>query len=386
MSLSKNIILNPAANVINDSFLNLFHFFTAITATNTKNKNSYCLDICSTSSIFKLIIEGMAGESKASVENNFSLKYLITAAPKPSQRRSGVFIRNGYRFNTNYSQKFNKDTLLDIIPLDETSLFDINWKIEQKFPEWYSNNKFLSNPLYDYLLYIHDQTYFAGFWNVPFKKSNTNWNDFYIGDNRKIKVKMMNRTTMRLFTFYDQIKNCDFLSIKYDNDKDTMLIIMPREPLNRKELLDFFRINISGKDIVDFYTTNGKYDANYDTLSMPKFQIDCDWELNANHFSKPEYIFATDIYHCSYIRDIFNRNLNLKNMVNNLPIGGFESIKIKSNTRVVNKEDGTFIVTEGVCATTDFAYPKKKHLKIDKSFIFLILSKGIASHVGIYVG
>ena len=366
---------------VNDSILNIYKFFNKIDNKEKSNSiNPSCIY-----NVLNHTYKAMAGKD---LKNNSNLKVMMRMLPEHAQRRSGVFIKKGYSFTDNYSQKFVKDHVLDTIPTDEASVDEINEKINAKFSDWSKKEeKFFSEPFTsDYQTHVRDQRYFRGHWEEPFK--NMKMNDFYIGDNQKIKVSMMTRTLTSIFTYYDEEKKCDFISLPFKCGAK-ILIIVPRKPLNKKQLVDFCNEKISGRDIVEFYVRKGELKSNYyyNELSFPIFRIGSNWDLNDGSFDNlSEISLAADKY-CSCLKTLFDtENVDLKNMINDFPMGKFKiSIDMNMKTKINNGE----IVKSDTKNLHDDSFNRNnsKRLEINRGFIFAIVSDAfVMSNVGLYIG
>ena len=394
-SSSSSILVNSITTdtFINNNFLNLFKFLNTI-CINDKKSNS--LDISGACNVFNLLYQGMIGKSKNNIIRNTNLITLLKASPKAVQRRTAVFIDKSLIYNTNYIHNFKTTNLLYFIPRDEISVNQLNEKICQKFSNYCNkNDNFLESPIkYFYSVHIKDQSWFKGRWKKPFRENATEKKFFYIGNDQKIKIPTMKRDTKKLFTYYDVDKKCDFLSLKYRNKKHIMLIIMPREPLTKKQLADFFIEKISGDDITNFLNKNGAYNSNYCHLTMPKFKIKCEWELgdwdlsNGSKNRNAKFLIASNKY-CSYLKIFFDtKNLNLKKMIYKASTGTIDSKLLNLKTKFINKEKGTFTFKKKKMDsdTVNFCNEMKRDMNIDKSFIFLILDNNVVRNVGLFTG
>ena len=379
--------VNQDSSVIelNDGFLNIYKFLNLVNA-NGDNKSN-CLYTSSIFKILNVLYEGSDGQSRKELDETY-LKTLIKASPEPMCRRSAVLIRQEYDFNSSYRQLLEKDYVLDVIPTDDGSVQEINEKIELKFPKWLDKQeKFIRNPLTDEALrvFVKDQSYFKGFWEKEFCLTETTEEDFHVGDDKTVKISMMNRTVNGLYTYYDEEKECDFISVPYARKNQSMLIVMPSKPHTKKQLVEFLIEKLSGRDIIDFHNNKGKWDDSYNKFSLPKFEFETDWKLT-NILGDNSQLSSEATKYCPYLKTISDvERLNLKGMADNFSTG-LESLDVSLSTKIVNNESGTFIKATGVVAAFDGSSQSKK-MNVNKSFIFMILSAdGTICSEGMFVG
>ena len=163
----------------------------------------------------------------------------MVSSPKPTHKRSCVFIRERYSFNSNYIEKFKSESILDVIPSDNKSVRRINKKAQKIFPNWPEDLKsFCDKRGNDYeLVYVKDESYFEGFWRTKFEVTNVE--EFRIGRYARAVLPMMKTYTIKeIFIYRDGIKGCDFIHLPYSNGYG-MLIIMPRRAKSRRKLFEF---------------------------------------------------------------------------------------------------------------------------------------------------
>ena len=311
-----------------------------------------CLSINSICRIFHYVIEGMAGETKDDFEalDGFLLRLIDASVDETTMTRSGVFIRNGYSFNSSFMEKIIKEkkspTILDVIPFDEESRMKINDKVSSLFPNWQLAEKeffdasFCNNNK-ECKVYIMDQIRFEGFWQIPFDLAETKMGEFYLGGDAAVQLPMMTSYPKEIFMYKDDKRRFDFIHLPYANDGCGMLIILPRDRMNKKQLVDFCNNKLEDDCPIDnFYIKTGKmHPCRY--LRMPRFKFDSDLNMDHRNLRWPIWRF------CVYLERIFDfSNLNLRNMVQNLDIGfDSQAIKLISKMNFVNDESGSFINT-----------------------------------------
>ena len=359
-------------NFVNGQILNLYKCLVQMNLNDNDEPN--CLFGSSIYHLLHLIAEGMAGASKEEIVKNGHesfMKRLIDESPKPSHRRSGVFIREGYFFNQSYLDKFsnNKDVILSVLPSNENLMNKVNEKALLAFPDWGHNEPFINTPVDGACrMYLKDESCFEGFWDEKFDSDNTKLADFHIGDNATVQIPMMINFKPSMFMYKDEAKRCDFFHVPYDlEDGGGLLIILPRKAMNKRELVEFCVNQISERDIIDFYLVNGKYKSCHH-VRLPKFEFECHWDLG---------IGASGVFGVSV--------LDLRGVSSEFEIG-FDSISAQSKTKFTVDECGTFIKTETAIIINELM-DRGENVDIDRSFLFATIDKDMKmSSFGLYNG
>lgn len=135
----------------------------------------------------KLIYEGTARETKKRLDSETKLKEMINYLPDSMYMRTAVLLREGYVFDDNYCTKFTNNNLLSFIPTNQSSINEINKKMNKKFPNWSNKEEFITNTR----LYVKNQSYFKAHWENQFNLEFTDLDSFYIGDNKAIEISIM---------------------------------------------------------------------------------------------------------------------------------------------------------------------------------------------------
>ena len=361
--------MNLDTSVFNNNSLILFKSFLSL---NNDKKNNCIFDITSIIRSLYALSKGVNLQEKEKVQHVLKL---FAELPTITRSRTGVFLGSNLKFlksykkniNTSFSQKFYLGNMDD----DSDK---INRDITQEFPYWPDKNEnFWEKPLSSGL-YIKDESIFAGKWDKPFSPQKI-WENFDIGEDKYIKVPMMERDNYRdyMLTYEDDANNTKWVSLPYRIDR-FMLIIMPNKARTFKELVKFCINDLSYVDIDQFYTVKGQYKL-YTTKRMPDFRIESKWELSSNDIN-------------NYPRDVlkfFKPHLDLREMCENL-VG---PVLLHSTCKIHTNENGTGIRTKTQIFERDYYDDEvKEHtLVIDKSFIFVILDTNYKiCQIGIYAG
>lgn len=160
-----------------------------------------------------------------------------------------------------------------------------------------------------------------------------------------------------------------------------MLVIMSKKPHNNKKLINFCINNLTAKDITNFYNVNGTL-ITYKRKIMPKFKFKSMWELDSNN-----NINSDANYYVPYMKIIFSNDINLQNIYKNIDVGN-DSIQMQSSSQITNNEKGMTIISKTkLFAFNSYDSPSLSILKIDKSFIWMIVNADrVICNVGIFVG
>ena len=361
---------------------------------NSNSRNNYesltsnCMDVSSLFNIFKLLYHGTGKKTKERLSNKTNLKKIIEAMPESEHTytRSGVFIQASNTFNNTYHRMFNRNSLLHYIPTDEKKRKIANNLIVNKFQNWpveeepFFKHPISSNPR----LLIRDQSYFKGKWETPFDRKKTIVEDFYIGNDKKIKIPMMtshDENKEPILTYFDIESKMLFASLPYTNGY-SMLVIKPEQPHTKEQLFNLLvEKQITANSISDFYNLKGKLTW-FTEKKLPKFEFESSFELNNNtNFNQKAFDS------CSYLKIIFDKSIDLSNIDNN-PNNIADCIVINSETKIINNEDGTFVKSQSDFYGFDNCQKiDPKCLKIDSNFIFMIVDENkVISKVALYVG
>ena len=347
-------------------------------------KESNCMDSSSIMNVLRLVFDAADGKYKESLKEA-NLEEMFNAIPVSMYNRLGAFINSNGKFNEDFCKRFEKDIVFNFIPFDKEIMNICNNDIDKKFPDWpLKNDKFFDKPINDInrRVYIKDQSYFSGEWKKSFDKEYGRDNiDFFIGDNKKVKVHMMSSGWFEesLLTYLDEKLNILYVSLPY-KEKYSMLVIMPKIPHTKMQLLDLLKNGkISVNSIMDFFTLNGKY-VKYDKKMMPKFSFESKF-----HFSNCQVSDDDDIP--IFIKTILdNSKIDLNNMIENFQIG-CDSIKLTSTSKVKNIETGTYIKSETNFDALDGCGIIDKVLLLNNSFIFIIYDQKYIFHkIGVCLG
>ena len=371
--------LNNSASTdfINEEYLNFYKCMLKLN-NQENNEKSNCLSLNSIFRVFELIIDGMDGDSKKNIDNSPAVKQLIAAAPKPTKRRSGVFIRGGYNFDREYFRKHSTHAILDDLPVTQPMVNDINAMALSKFPDMEGN--FYDKPANPSCrLHIIDESFFNGVWYTEFDIRDTHTAPFYLDEKTSKDVQMMKAEPLHIKIYSDKAKGCKFINLPYKY-KNKMLVILPDKAMNKKELVEFCLDELSGSDIANFYQKSG-ISRMCSYVTMPRFEFDCTWNLD-QHFEEPVVKKF-----CPYLTTIFdNKKLNLKKMVTNFELG-FDSIELCSKTKVVNFEKGTMVTTRSDIMCFDCMKQDAVEVEINRGFLFAIVdANNKISNFGLYCG
>lgn len=375
-STRKRPIQAQNRRAFNTDILNLFNFMN----NNNNDDESYdsnkscILDISSMINIWKLIYNGLDEICKEKLDNETKLKHILKLAPKSTQYRLGLFIRNNYDFKQEYLTKFQDTVVLDKIPLNSVELKRINKIIDGRFKDWdLSEKKFFTKPLMDFPLYIKDQSCFNVKWKFDFDNDSTLEKPFYIGNDKQKKINTMVCYYLQADKYISKKLDTLFLSIPYEDDNHSLLIIMPQTPHTKEQLMYFCNHKLSENDISEFINCK---ESTSMIITFPKCQFESRWELsNRNEYEDMDQ-------KCKFFTMLLNPSNTFGSISNNLK--GFDEITIESTSNTIFNETGTTVVTESSALAVDGHLPE---INIDKNFVFMIMNKDfLISKIGMIIG
>ena len=367
---------------VNKDILILYSFLNKIVKS---NDNSNCMDPSSIINVFNLIYEGSAGKSRRNLRKS-NLIDMIKLVPKSTRSRSGVFIKENYTFDrVNFIKEMNSQNhILDFIPTTTSNLEKVNKKIDKKHPGWDENffTELPSNT--ECRVCVKNQSYFDGKWKYPFDWGKTRPSFFYIGHDDAVRVQFMTGPDHYILSHENEKLDSLFVSFPYKNG-DSMLIMMPRKPLNKSKLfqLYFRNFKLLAESITDFYYSKGKY-IHYSDIYLPKFEFETVWEFNNNYNDDDD---GGDCSIPKYLKTIMDPEINLGNICREFQKASpFESVTFQSISKITNNELGTLVKTK-----TGILYEEGEVdtniLKINRGFLFVIVDKKYTiSKVGVFVG
>ena len=372
---------------LNNKFLNLYKFFNIIYNDDDNNNTSDNFDILCIMHALKLLYDGIRGNnSRKNIKSQTHLEDILKYLPDPMRMRIAIFIRQGYNFNKKYRRKNHRALLESFIPTDIMRVNKINDLMDKKFPGW--SEKFITHPVFDDCrLYIKNQTYFEGYWEVGFDVEKTKLRSFYCGDNKVINIPMMIKTGREEILTYNT-NHVKFVSLPYNKENGySMLIIMPEKPCNKEELVNFCINELTGDDITNFYYSKG-VKVTYGEKIMPKFKIITNWELSSEdecYFNPRANRFAP------FMELMFNKNIRLQNIDENMASDN-TLVKMRSSSEIINEEKGTIIKSEVEIYECDdedktTVFPSYSSLIINKSFIWAVVNEdNVVTNIGTFVG
>ena len=398
--------------LLNHHYLNIYKFFLKLT-NEVKHSGSNYLSMWSVYDALNYVIEGMNEESKATMDP--VLKQLITASavsPPSSLRfpqRFGVFINPRYNFNANYVEKFKKEFIFSFIPSDSTTMENVNAIIK---PTLRMNEMFFDEPFSPKInVLIKNEIFFKNLWHYPFRAEDTEERLFCVDKKTNtftgLKTMTQDQQNNHFFTYSDEEKKCDYISLRYEQNEDCMLIIMPRKIMNKKELINFCLEEISGDDITNFYSRRKL--TRIQTLDMPKFKIKTFWNFTLDDLSEtlvrdfcPYLKFLNDAYETptkSRFEKAFSL-INPKNEIPKLALPGLfcnddddnnkvcvDTISISLKTVFNNTESGTYESKKALPKTMRKSQIEGETFIMNSSFLFAIVDKhGKILSMGLYSG
>ena len=358
---------------------------------NNDNNKSFIFDVSSFTNAINLFYQGIANDYKVKhFDSKTNLKHILAIAPKSMKcRKSGVFLRKGYEFTKDYELQFDTNNVLDIVPTKNKDVERINKEVFEKFRNTWTlgdNVAFFDDVLDDIPLYIKDQSYFISDWKYQFKLEETSKEKFFSsysnGKYDYLDLDMMHRDQCTLDTYDCEKLNCLMVSLPYNEcNNHSMLIIMPNEPHSKKQLIQFCNEKLTKTDVIAKFYDN-KYSIVYDEIYFPKFNLETKWLLSNRYTT-----FDSDKNDDNYIlRQILNPKIPLTNISKDLI--GFNYVDILSISNFINHEYGISVVGEtDNTLVSDYAKDEPEILKINKSFIFMIMNKDcLISKIGMFVG
>ena len=279
----------------------------------SENKNVFYSPY-SLSSAFAVLTEGANGKTKEEIDSVFGFPSTdilrpnfaeifneINSGSKDYSLRTAndLWIQKDFKVLPEYL-KITRDyygakvTNLDFVRETEKSRQIINHYIEKQ-----TNGKITNLIPYGMLdsntrLVITNAVYFKGKWEIPFKKDDTELEDFFTPSG-VVKVPMMNKEDSSYY--YAETDKIQALKMLYKGDKLSMIILLPK----RGKLFDLIRCNNTRSNLRDSCFTNFNYslsdindELSTDNLrhiesrmkkvlirrvSIPKFKFDTAYDL-----------------------------------------------------------------------------------------------------------
>ena len=353
----------------------ILHIFNILCDANPSNE-SCTMDAVSILNVLKYCYYATGDKKRIDLDNNTKIKDILSITPKAQNSRFGIFSRNDHRQNITFKKEFEKQIFIGYIPTDDKERRDINTSIKKNFPTSINNDKdFLPKSIDRHVaFYVKDESYFKGNWQVPFDERETRVALFNCGDNESVMIPTMHAENVKGYRYYCKDLNLWAISLPY-KEKYTMLILLPDNVMNKKELLSLCKDNFSRK-IIEYISK--QKECIYNDVSMPKFDFKSEWQLNINN-----------IYDCDkvpYLSKILDhKTVDFTNMSNSLRY--VEDIELMSVSSINNNESGTIVETETFLYAFDSHISNELTLSIDKNFLYLILdNENIINNIGIYLG
>jgi len=121
------------------------------------------------------------------------------------------------------------------------------------------------------MMYLINALYFKSNWLKPFNKALTKQEDFTKANGQKIKVNMMEHTTITMPYYADQYLKC--VEMPYGNQAFSMVAILPVNDMSIDQLVEYLD-NDKWQNVVSNLREQRIQ------LKLPRFKIECDIPLN----------------------------------------------------------------------------------------------------------
>ena len=379
----------------NRDVLNLYSCLNQICIPN--DNGSDCLDLESLFNALHLLYEGTADSSRNELKNTDlqCMIDLINSTPKSSSSsRLGVYIDKEFEFQDNYVENLqSKGYAFDVVPTEENLRKKVNARVKEIFPNYHKlEEDFFEGSLStDVRVCIKTHSYFHPKWQTPFPSQQTKLRNFDVGEETLHIPTLVSYEKEEILTYDNTKKNLFFVSLPFQGEDYGMVIVMPKKPHTKKQLLDLItNKTITAEDLRDFHAYQGEQ-KDYIKKRFPLINIKTRWDLEkvTVPFDEMDPDKCSSV---SYLKTIMSDQLNLMNISTSLSPGSFNGISLLSSTDIIFSADGTDSGASVSENAVDCSV-KLKHnpiLHIDKSFLFFVVKNMgetiLISKIGCFVG
>ncbi|XP_069599540.1 serine protease inhibitor A3K-like [Ranitomeya imitator] len=224
-----------------------------------------------------------------------------------------------------------------------------------------------------YKYIICSKTLMTGLWKAEFLEKNTRDGTFFLSENKKIEVPMLNRDLTTIKTINNHKfgdLQCNIYRFPYKNPPGhySMFVILPDKISTAKELNENIIPNMS--NVIKNMNENGRNEV-YFNIYMPKFKFKKQYNLDETMKKIPELNF------------LFERGSNYHGMFEeNCDIGkGMENVHLENIVEINNDEKGTTIEAEAYCCMVDGC---GNYIDLNRPFVFCICNEN--TNEILYVG
>ena len=261
----------------------VLNFYFNLHNQNVKDNEADILDTYTVIKILNMIHQTKDEEEKENslqlLRDKQELQEMLSRAPKLMQKyMTEIYIDDGEDYLT---KNF----------IDKLNYFNNNEStINRKCPEKDTKDKYNTLSYIDknkYLFFNKDTSLCLKFitkydctneWNYPFNIMNTRDRLFYPKQNTESNVETMMAKDTTVGIHHCDVFKCLFVCLKYkDADNNKMLIAMPDEQREKKELLRNFRTYLDGRAI--YACMNNLRERTFSQIYIPTLDIRSTWKL-----------------------------------------------------------------------------------------------------------
>ena len=327
---------------------------------NTQIDSSCCINsFCVLRSLFLTYDDA---DEKRKIDQKI-FENIVNTAPIPKDLELHILLGSDYSYTIDFISKMKKEKY--------------NYKIEQtQFQSKHKNIAFLmqynTNSIYN--LEEDDE-------------SNSMHCEFLLNHTQKIYVPTMcidKEMVLQNYICKETNSLVVFLNWGFD---EKLMILMPYKPSSMQELI-YICENDLNADVIKNYILRSDSQV-YSRIYMPKFSIKSAWILSNNGYNNNNNNNSHNHSSNYYLQIPINESNNFSNVyTSDYYVGDQILYSISSVQNCKKKTDvGFFFLYERIKAIFIKKEEKNNILRIDKSFIFMILNKNnIISDIGIYVG
>ena len=193
---------------------------------------------------------------------------------------------------------------------------------------------------------------FKGIWEWEFDKDDTHERDFKITATNTVKTSMMNMNPEEATFNYAETEDLQILELPYKGDKISMLILLPKENLDKID-------SILTAEKLNEYKSQMK-ETELDSISLPKFEFDTKYFMNnaLSSLGMPK-AFSGD---ADFSGMTGKKDLFISSVIHQAYIG-------------VDEEGTEAAAATAVIMTMGISLEPRKIFNADHPFIFLIQEK-----------
>ena len=349
----------PAKNIVDANNQFMLDYYTV---TNTKGDNSF-FSPWSMLSAFSLLYEGARGQTADEISSVFYL-------PKDdSQRRdsftvmqnnlnvngSGYELRNANALWVQQGFGVKEDYINTAKQFYDSKVSEVNFPADEQIIDSWVEQK-TNDKIQDLVkgktneltkLVITNAVYFKGTWQTQFEPDQTSESEFRVNEDKSVSTPLM---YMQSKFPYAETSDLQIISIPYNGDKLSMLVLLPKDNL---ESLD------KSLTLENLQNWKNNLQVQETKLFMPKFKIETTYEL-------PKIMQSLGM------KLAFDENKSDLSGIANTPPRLFVTDAVHKAFVDVNEEGTEAAAATGITVGVTSMGPEMPVFRADHPFVFLI--------------